>query len=109
MAVASIPMWSARVRLLIPRPSFKPRQKLPPPTTMPTCTPSPAQRATTSHTLSMTSKSKPRPASPPSASPLTFNSTRLYFNSSMAHTLSRFKFTAHLYLSNIILENTPFA
>ena len=35
MAVASMPMWSARVRSILPPPSFTPRQKLPPPTTMP--------------------------------------------------------------------------
>ncbi len=56
MAVASIPMWSARVRSMLPSPSLTPRQKLPPPMTIPTCTPMSTHCLITSHTRPMTSK-----------------------------------------------------
>ena len=35
IVVASMPIWSARVRSILPPPSLTPRQKLPPPTTTP--------------------------------------------------------------------------
>ena len=78
ITVASMPMWSARVRSILPPAFLAPRQKLPPPMTMPTWTPMSTHSLMTSQTWPMTSKSRPVPLSPDRASPLIFSSTRLY-------------------------------
>ena len=70
IAVASIPIRSAETRSTWPAPSLTPRQKLPPPTTMPTSTPIWVHLLTVSQTFDMKSKSKPVFLSPASASPL---------------------------------------
>ena len=77
MTVASMPMWSARVRSMLPL--ERPRQKLPPPTTMATSTPISTSSFTGLQMLSTVSKSMPWPALPARDSPLSFKSTRLYF------------------------------
>ena len=78
MTVASIPILSARVRSILPL--VRPRQKLPPPTTMPIWTPRSYAFFTPPQMASMAASSKPMPFSPPSASPLIFRRIRLYFN-----------------------------
>ena len=83
MAVASMPIWSARVRSMWPSPFLTPRQKLPPPMTTPTWTPMATHSLMTSATRPMTWKSRPKCLSPARASPLIFSSTRLYFGSSI--------------------------
>ena len=76
MTVASMPMWSAVVRsMLVP---CLPRQKLPPPMTMPTSTPIACTRMSWSTTPAMIFSSRPKPASPASASPESFKMILLY-------------------------------
>ena len=79
ITVASIPMLSARVLSISPL--ERPRQKLPPPTTIPTSTPAFAISLTAPQTLLTILKSKPCFFSPASTSPLSFKSTLLNFGS----------------------------
>ena len=74
ITVASIPILSARVRSILPL--ERPRQKLPPPTTMPICTPRSWAFFTPPQIASMVGSSKPVPFSPPRASPLIFRRIR---------------------------------
>ena len=83
IAVASMPIRSALTRSTFPAPSFTPRQKLPPPMTMPTCTPCSTQLFTVRQTRVTKSKSKPVFFSPARASPLILMRTRRYTGLSM--------------------------
>ena len=96
-ASASMPIWSARVRSILPPPSLTPRQKLPPPTTMPISQPC-SLHFLYRHRIPGRSRqnSGRNVLSPASASPLIFMRTRLYLCVSMLHILasfSRFYFT----------------
>ena len=70
-------MRSALTRSTFPAPSLTPRQKLPPPMTMPTCTPASAAFFTAAQTEDTKSKSKPVFFSAASASPLILMTMRL--------------------------------
>ena len=70
IAVASIPIRSALTRSTFPAPSLTPRQKLPPPITMPICAPRSMHFLTLSHTELTKSNSYPLPFFPARASPL---------------------------------------
>ena len=74
MMVASIPIWSALARSIASL--VRPLQKLPPPMTMPTCTPASTEIFTCLATSLTVSSSKPVFFGPASASPLNFKNTR---------------------------------
>ena len=76
ITVASIPILSASMRSILPE--ERPRQKLPPPTTMPICAPRSYAALMPAQIEAMVASSKPVPFSPESASPETFKRIRLY-------------------------------
>src|SRR5574341_15091 len=84
ITVASMPMWWAATSSM-PRRwlTSEPRTKLPPPTTMATCTPWAITALTSSATRRRTCASSPQPP-PPSASPLSLSRMRRYFGGSGA-------------------------
>src|SRR5262245_43304276 len=69
ITVASMPMWSAATRSMPRALPARPRKMLPPPSTMPTCTPRACTSRTSSEIPDSTSSSMPCPASPASSSP----------------------------------------
>ena len=77
ITVASMPILSASMRSILPL--ERPRQKLPPPTTMPIWAPARYAWAMPPQMPAMTPSSKPEPLAPARASPLTLSRTRLYF------------------------------
>ena len=74
IVVASMPIWSARVRSISPE--ERPRQKLPPPTTMAICAPISCAFWMPRQMLWVVSVSMPKPRSPARASPLSLSRTR---------------------------------
>ena len=76
MTVASMPILSASMRSILPL--ERPRQKLPPPTTMAIWVPKSCAALMPAQMEAMVSSSKPVPLGPESASPLTFRRIRLY-------------------------------
>ena len=79
MIVASIPIESAVTRSISRAADEIPRKKLPPPSTIPNCTPVRNTSATSSASSFTCAPSMPKLAPPARTSPLSFNSTRLYF------------------------------
>ena len=76
ITVASMPILSASMRSILPL--ERPRQKLPPPTTMPIWAPRSWAALMPAQMEAMVSSSKPVPLGPERASPLTFSRIRLY-------------------------------
>src|SRR5262249_20193739 len=85
MTVASMPMWSAATRSMPRALPARPRKMLPPPSTMPICTPSACTSRTSSASVDRMSSSMPCPASPASSSPESLSRMRcgLAFNASL--------------------------
>src|SRR5882724_10460599 len=78
MTVASMPIWSAVTRSMVRAAAATPRKILPPPTTMPSCTPARATSATSRASCRTRSASMPNVAAPAITSPLSFSRMRSY-------------------------------
>src|SRR6185503_6806064 len=79
ITVASMPMWSAATRSIPRALPASPRKMLPPPSTMPTCTPNACTSPTSSAMRESTCSSMPCPASPASSSPESLSRMRCGF------------------------------
>src|SRR5436190_7331672 len=80
MTVASMPIWSAVTRSMVRAAAATPRKILPPPTTMPSCTPARTTSATSVASCRTRSASMPNVAAPAITSPLSFSRMRSYLS-----------------------------
>src|SRR5690349_9904747 len=88
MTVASMPMWSAATRSIFRSLAEMPRKMLPPPTTMPTCTPARTTSEISWASSFTRSALMPKAVPPASDSPLSLSRMRLYLDTGFGGRLS---------------------